>query len=99
MPLVVDLDPDMAALIEAHGGELAALGLVVEGFGPGAVLVREAPAAIAQGDLAGLVRDLAADLAADDGALSLERRLDRWLADVRLPPFGPLRPRRLRPRR
>ena len=79
VPLVVDLDPDMAALIEAHGGELAALGLVVEGFGPGAVLVREAPAAIAHGDLAGLVRDLAADLAADDGALSLERRLDRWL--------------------
>ena len=79
MPLVVDLDPDMGALIEAHGGELAALGLVVEGFGPGAVLVREAPTAIAHGDLAGLVRDLAADLAADDGALSLERRLDRWL--------------------
>ncbi len=79
VPLVVDLDPDMGALIEAHGGELAALGLLVEGFGPGAVLVREAPTAIAHGDLAGLVRDLAADLAADDGALSLERRLDRWL--------------------
>ena len=57
-----------------------ALGLVVEGFGPGAVLVREAPDAIAQGDLAGLVRDLAADLAAEDGAQSLARRLDHWLA-------------------
>jgi DNA mismatch repair protein MutL len=78
-PLVVDLDPDAAALIDAHSDELAGLGLIVEGFGPGAVMVREAPAAIASGDLAGLVRDLAADLAADDGAQSLARRLDRWL--------------------
>jgi len=79
-PLVVDLDPDAAALIEAHAQELAALGLIVEGFGPGAVIVREAPAVLAKGDLAGLVRDLAADLAAEDGAQSLARRLDQRLA-------------------
>ena len=78
-PLIVDLDPGAAALIDAHGEELAALGLIVEGFGPGAVMVREAPAAIAQGDLVGLITDLAADLSADDGAQSLARRLDRWL--------------------
>ena len=52
-PLIVDLDPDAAALIDAHAEELAGLGLIVEGFGPGAMMVREAPAAIAQGDLAG----------------------------------------------
>ncbi len=79
-PLVVDLDPDEAARIESHFEELAALGLIVEGFGPGAVLVREAPAVLAGGDLAGLVRDLAADLSAEDGAQSLARRLDHWLA-------------------
>jgi DNA mismatch repair protein MutL len=79
-PLVVDLDPDAAALIDAHAAELAALGLIVEGFGPGAMMVREAPAAIAQGDLSGLVRDLAADLAAEDGAQTLARRLDQRLA-------------------
>jgi DNA mismatch repair protein MutL len=79
-PLIVDLDPDAAALIDAHAEELAALGLVVEGFGPGAMMVREAPAAIAQGDLAALVRDLAADLAAEDGAQTLARRLDQRLA-------------------
>ena len=78
-PLIVDLDPGAAALIDAHAPELAALGLIVEGFGPGAVMVREAPAAIASGDLVGLVTDLAADLAAEDGAQSLARRLDRWL--------------------
>jgi DNA mismatch repair protein MutL len=79
-PLVVDLDPDAAALLEAYSEELASLGLVVESFGGGAVLVREAPAVIIQGDLAGLVRDLAADLAAEDGAQSLARRLDQRLA-------------------
>ena len=79
-PLVVDLDPGSAALIEANAAELAALGLIVEGFGPGAVMVREAPAAIAQGDLASLVRDLAADLGAEDGAQTLARRLDQRLA-------------------
>ena len=78
-PLVVDLDPDAAGLIEAHAEDLASLGLVVEGFGPGAILVSEAPAVIAQGDLVGLVRDLAADLAAEDGAQSLARRLDEVL--------------------
>jgi DNA mismatch repair protein MutL len=79
-PLIVDLDPDAAALIDAHAEELAGLGLVVEGFGPGAMMVREAPAAIAQGDLSALVRDLAADLAAEDGAQTLARRLDQRLA-------------------
>jgi DNA mismatch repair protein MutL len=79
-PLVVDLDLDAAALIEAHADELAALGLVVEAFGHGAVLVREAPAVIAQGDLAALVRDLAADLEGEDGAESLSRRLDQRLS-------------------
>ena len=79
-PLIVDLDPGAAALIEAHAQELAGLGLIVEGFGPGALMVREAPAAIAQGDLAALVRDLAADLAAEDGAQTLARRLDQRLA-------------------
>jgi DNA mismatch repair protein MutL len=79
-PLIVDLDPDAAALIDAHAEELAGLGLIVEGFGPGAMMVREAPAAIAQGDLVALIRDLAADLAAEDGAQTLARRLDQRLA-------------------
>jgi DNA mismatch repair protein MutL len=78
-PLVVDLDPDAAMLVESHAQELASLGLLVESFGTGAVLVREAPAAL-KGDLAALVRDIAADLAAEDGAQTLARRLDQRLA-------------------
>jgi DNA mismatch repair protein MutL len=81
-PVVVDLDPDAAALIVEHAGALEELGLVVEGFGPGAILLRELPTLLAQADKTLLMRDLAEDLAAEDGALSLERRLDHRLATI-----------------
>ena len=81
-PVVVELDPQGAAALVERAGELATLGLVVEGFGPGAVLLREAPSLISQGDLIGLVRDLAEDALNEDGAQSLERRLDHRLATI-----------------
>jgi DNA mismatch repair protein MutL len=81
-PVVVDLDPDAAALLVEHSGALEELGLVVEAFGPGAVLLREIPTLLVQADKSLLMRDLAEDLAAEDGALSLERRLDHRLATI-----------------
>jgi DNA mismatch repair protein MutL len=81
-PLVVDLEPGAAAALIEQAGELEKLGLVVEGFGPGAALVREAPALLDGADMVALVRDLAEDLAAEDGALTLERRLDHRLATI-----------------
>jgi len=81
-PLVVDLEPSTAAALIERAEELEKLGLVVEGFGPGAALLREAPALLDGADMAALLRDLAEDLAAEDGALSLERRLDRRLATI-----------------
>jgi DNA mismatch repair protein MutL len=44
LPEVVELDPAEADRVIAKADELAALGLVIEAFGPGAVLVRETPA-------------------------------------------------------
>ncbi len=81
-PIVVDLDPDAAARLVDHCAALEELGLVIEGFGPGAILLREVPTLIAKADMTGLMRDLADDLAAEDGALSLERRLDHRLATI-----------------
>jgi len=81
-PLVVDLDANATAALLERAEELQALGLVIEGFGPGAVLLREAPVLIAEGDMAGLLRDLAEDLLAEDGAQTLERRLDHRLATI-----------------
>lgn len=86
LPEVVELDPVDADRLNAAAGDLASLGLVIESFGPGAVLVREAPAAIAGGDLQGIVRDVA-DALAEHGQIgatpgSLERRLDHVLATM-----------------
>ncbi len=81
-PVVVDLEPGAAAALVDHAADLEALGLVVESFGPGAVLLREAPALLNGADMTALVRDLAEDLAAEDGAMTLERRLDHRLATI-----------------
>jgi DNA mismatch repair protein MutL len=54
---------------------LAALGLVLEAFGPGAVVVREVPALLGDCDVRGLVLDLADDLAEWGEALALKDRL------------------------
>lgn len=86
LPEVVELDPVDADRLNAAAGELESLGLVIEAFGPGAVLVREAPAQLAGGNLQRLVRDVA-DALAEHGQVSsapgsLERRLDHVLATM-----------------
>src|ERR1700758_5170443 len=40
IPEIVELDESEAARVLARGEDLAALGLIVEGFGPGALMVR-----------------------------------------------------------
>ncbi|PLR07925.1 DNA mismatch repair endonuclease MutL [Caulobacter flavus] len=76
LPEVVELDPAEAERVVARAEELAALGLVLESFGPGAVLVRETPALLGKADAAGLVRDIADDLAENGQALALKERLE-----------------------
>jgi DNA mismatch repair protein MutL len=75
LPEVVELDPAEAERVCARTEDLAALGLAVEPFGPGAVLVRETPALLGETDVAGLVRDIADDLAENDAPLVLGERL------------------------
>lgn len=76
LPEVVELDPAEAERVIARADELAALGLVIEPFGPGAVLVRETPALLGETDAAGLVRDIADDLSENGQALALRERLE-----------------------
>lgn len=75
IPEVVEIEEAAAARLVARADELAELGLVVEGFGGGAVVVREVPALLGDADVQGLVRDLADDLAELDEALALKDRL------------------------
>ena len=76
LPEVVELDQGAAERLAARAEELADLGLVLEPFGDGAVVVREAPALLGDTDIKGLVRDLADELAELDQALSLKERLE-----------------------
>jgi DNA mismatch repair protein MutL len=76
VPVVVDLDAEEAAALAERAGELAELGLVVEPFGTGAVAVREIPAVLGETDVAGLVKDLAADIAGEGSGLALKERLE-----------------------
>jgi DNA mismatch repair protein MutL len=75
LPEIVDLGERAAALLIERADELAALGLVIEGFGGGAVVVREVPALLGDADVQGLVRDLADEMAEWGSGLSLQERL------------------------
>jgi DNA mismatch repair protein MutL len=76
IPEVVELDEPSAARLVARADELADLGLILEPFGNGCVVVREFPALLGKTDVQGLVRDLADELAELGDALSLRERLD-----------------------
>jgi len=76
LPEVVELDEPACDRLEARIEELKDFGLTLERFGPSAMLVRAVPAMLGQTDAQALVTDLADDLAAYDGALSLKARID-----------------------
>ena len=76
IPDIVELGETDAARVLARSDELADMGLVLEPFGVGAVLVRETPALLGKVDAQGLLRDLADDLSEYDEALSLKERFE-----------------------
>ncbi|MCH8092892.1 MAG: DNA mismatch repair endonuclease MutL [Proteobacteria bacterium] len=76
IPEVVELDEAACARLVGRAEELAELGLALEAFGDGAVVVRETPALLGETNVQGLVRDLADDLAALGEGLSLRERLE-----------------------
>ncbi|WP_142847864.1 DNA mismatch repair endonuclease MutL [Telmatospirillum sp. J64-1] len=75
LPEVVELDEADADRLVARAAELADLGLILESFGPGAVVVREVPALLGDCDVQGLVRDMADQLAELGEALALKDAL------------------------
>jgi len=75
IPEIVELDETDVERLLARKEELARFGLVIEGFGPGAIAVRETPSMLGEIDAGGLTRDLAEHMAEWDEALPLERRL------------------------
>jgi DNA mismatch repair protein MutL len=82
LPEVVELDESACDRLEARAPELTEMGLELERFGARAVLVRATPAMLGNGDIKGLVTDLADELAAYDEALSLKERIDHVAATM-----------------
>ncbi|WP_426257726.1 DNA mismatch repair endonuclease MutL [Sphingomonas sp. DC1600-2] len=82
LPEVIELDEPACDRLEARAAELSEFGLDLDRFGPRAMLVRGVPAMLGQGDVTGLVTDLADELAAFDEALSLRERLDHVAATM-----------------
>jgi DNA mismatch repair protein MutL len=75
IPEVVELEDTEVERLLSRAGQLAELGLTIEPFGPGALVVREMPALLGDSDIKGLIGDLADDLAELDESLSLKERL------------------------
>jgi DNA mismatch repair protein MutL len=82
IPEVVELDAEAADRLAGAAAELERLGLVVEAFGQSAVIVREVPALLGQGNIQGLMRDLADELAEGEGSLVVSERLDHVLSTM-----------------
>ena len=76
LPEVVEVGEDGARRLTQRAAELAQMGLVLEPFGLGAVVVRETPALLGEADIQGLVRDLADELAEMGDHLSLKEKVE-----------------------
>ncbi|TPW26603.1 DNA mismatch repair endonuclease MutL [Pararhizobium mangrovi] len=76
IPEIVDLPEEDCDRLMEHAETLHRLGLSIERFGPGAIAVRETPSMLGEVDAAGIVRQLAEEIAEWRDASSLAARLD-----------------------
>ena len=80
IPEIVELSAQDAALILSHAGDLARLGLGVEAFGGGAVVVREMPAVLGQASAAALLRDVLDELVDLGSSQLVQTRIEAILS-------------------
>ena len=80
LPVVVDLLPADAARLAEAAPSLARLGLEIEPFGQGAIMVRALPAVLGTADPRPLLTDIAAELAETEESTALTARLDAVIA-------------------
>lgn len=82
IPEVVELDETSADRLDKRSKELLELGLAIESFGPGVIMVREVPALLGECNIQGLIRDLADGLTESDETLALRDRLGEVTAKM-----------------
>ncbi len=79
MPAIIDFDDAALVALEGVQAELGSLGLALERFGPGAILVRSTPAVLGDINPEALVRDLADTLLEGARTMALEQKIDHVL--------------------
>jgi DNA mismatch repair protein MutL len=82
IPEVVELDEPACDRLEEQTERFAEYGLLIERFGPGALLVRAMPAALKSGDPERLLTDLADDIAKHGEGLLLGEKIEHVLATM-----------------
>jgi DNA mismatch repair protein MutL len=82
VPEVVEMDEPSVQRVLACANQLAELGLIVEAFGTGTLLVREIPALLGKTDVAALLRDMADEVAEFDESSLLKDRLEEICATM-----------------
>ena len=76
LPEVIELGEDAATRLLERQQELAQMGLILDDFGGGSVVVRELPALLGAADIEGLIRDMADELEEYGEALKLRDRME-----------------------
>ena len=82
MPDVVELPEDSCDRLEEAADKFARFGMILERFGPGAMLVRALPHALRNGDPAALLREIDDDLVKHGEALWLEEKIGHVLSTM-----------------
>ena len=82
IPEIVEMAPERVQCLCERSTELANLGLMLEPFGEGAVLVRETPALLGQVDAIGLVHDLVEAIESLSASLPLKERLEEVCSTI-----------------
>ena len=82
LPEVVEPGQAEAAILLEHQEMLAGLGMVIESFGDAAVLVREVPAILGQGNVIKMLEDVAEELLHLGGSTILDDKINHVLATL-----------------
>ncbi|MBH5322578.1 DNA mismatch repair endonuclease MutL [Aurantiacibacter sediminis] len=82
IPEVVELEEADCDRLEEHIDHFTKLGLVIERFGPNAMLVRAIPGVLKKADPEALLRDLADDIAKHGSSLLLTEKIEHVLATM-----------------
>ena len=82
LPEIIELPGDQYEAILGHADQLATMGLFVESFGEGAIMVRQTPALLGQVNAEALVRDVAEELVQIGVSTALEQKIAHVLATI-----------------